>query len=117
MPLERLAEIDAMMTDYRRALKVAQERESSDTIGIADAKASLLADVVPELTAEVSRLLAYLSPFQPMDPDPTPNDSEHGACGAKHPDDGNPNRCTWPVGHPERWSHVAGNGEIVTAVF
>jgi hypothetical protein len=72
---------------------------------------------VPALVTEVRRLSGYLSPFQPGDPDPTPNDSERGACGVEHPDDGNPNRCTWELGHPERWSHVAGNGEIITAVF
>jgi hypothetical protein len=79
---------------------------------------------VPALVAEVRRLGALAVPFQVGDPDPTPKFDPDGpmSCGERNPDGvlhilgkGAAAFCTWSVGHPDRWSHVAGssNGLIV----
>lgn len=77
---------------------------------------------VRELVRAARAAMDYEAPFQPGQPDPTPelDDIEIrlgvGQCGAKDPD-GTGARCTWPDEHPERWSHVAGDGKIIRAVF
>lgn len=80
---------------------------------------------VPALLAEIRRIGALAAPFQVGDPDPTPKFDPTGplSCGERNPDgalhlQGAVAFCTWSLGHPDSWSHVAGSSDgLIVAVW